>query len=223
MPQQNYIKSLHFELYKIWLGRKNIHNYYFWVNTSNGEVRLGFVKKKKETGRNTNCEHFTPRNSSFQCFQMQAFLFKWIKGTLKAQKLWSDWVALSRKLSHDNEITVDSSWNCFHSMQHFLMWVPIITRHALKTIVTDNYTSLLWKELEGFKNTHKEILTTSHVMICDVMQNQNQGRTILQWTYLWNNGIQVKRPVTGECKNSYMLPQEYSFLLLNNKQKMLWS
>lgn len=39
-----------------------------------------------------------------------------------------------------------------------------------KTIVTDNYTSLLWKRLQ---NTDKEIL--SHAVICDVMQIHTGG------------------------------------------------
>lgn len=142
---------------------------------------------------------------------------KWIKGTLKAQKLWSNRVALSSKLSHDNEITVDSSsasTACNTFWWEILSYLYMLSKPLSLTITPHCYgkKKIAWK---ASKTRIKKYLAMSHVMICDGTWNQNRGRTILHWRYLWNYGIQVKQPVTGCCKNSYMLPQEYSLLLLN--------
>lgn len=115
------------------------------------------------------------------------FLLALMKETLKAQKLWSNWAALSSKLSHDNDITVDSHRS--HSMQHFLRSYHNYTCFANRC-VSQLHLNAMEKAQQAPKNSDKEIL--HHVLICD------RGRTSLNCTrgiteFKWN------------CKNSLRL------------------
>lgn len=98
-------------------------------NTSYREVLLGiffFFKKKINSFKFVSTFH--PKTWHFQMFAS----LKWFKGTLKAQKLWSNWAALSSKLSHDNEIHSGLIFWLLpqHATLLFLMRDPIVTIHA---------------------------------------------------------------------------------------------
>lgn len=84
------------------------------------------------------------------------------KGTLKAQKLWSNLAALSSQLSHDNEIHSGLVLRLppqHATLRFFFSWDPIVTLHAKqKTIVTDNYISRL-VEKKGFRKARNKGIT----------------------------------------------------------------
>lgn len=87
------------------------------------------------------------------------------KGTLKAQKLWSNLAALSSQLSHDNEIhsglvlrlPPQHATLLFLFCFFFSSWDPIVTCKA-KTIVTDNHISRR-VEKKGFQKAQNQGIT----------------------------------------------------------------
>lgn len=144
--------------------------------------------------------------NTFRCFQLRVlyfFSFLWIKGKLKAQKLWSNWVALSSK-------TVTWQWN--HSGLTRLLSAStacntFLTGDPVRHCTCVGKSRRRWqihltdvggekkKSLKKASKTHTDKETLScelhltWVYLKQDLWSPNCGgkRKILHWAHLWNN------------------------------------
>lgn len=174
MPLQNFTKTLHWSCIKVLTLQKKYTELVLLSKTPHTE-RSCWVLKKKKNHSNLSALFILKRD----IFQMFVSL-KWFKGTLKAQKLWSNWAALSSKLSHDNEIHSGLIFWLLpqHATLRFLMRDPIVTIHAKQKPLSLTITPHGYGKKKPSKNHGiKEYLATSHVIKWQYMKSKPGEKT----------------------------------------------